>query len=85
MVETTQMNKLADGVQRCSKTGKIELDLTYPKHCSQTFEVSPFKWDNNHTDELGYSASISEKMKTILYGSLLNKLCSQEVGGQILQ
>lgn len=67
-----------------TKQRQIKLDLTYGRHCSQTFEVYSFK-GGKHTDEVDYSAWISKNFKMILYKSLLKKLCSQEVRGQILQ
>lgn len=68
-----------------AKQRQLQLGLTYGRHCAQTFEVSSFRGDNNHTHEVGYSAWISKIFNIILYQSLLKKLRSQEVREQILQ
>jgi len=44
-----------------AKQREVKLDLTDGRHCSHTFEVSSFRRDNKHTDEVGYSAWISKK------------------------
>lgn len=67
-----------------AKQRQIKLYLMYGRHSSQTSE-SYFRGDNNRTDEVGYFAWISKIFSVILYQSLLKKLCSQEVRGQILQ